>query len=184
MLGDNGAGKSSFLRSLALALLGPTEALAARQDWNTWLRSREDSGFVHIAVVPDTEYDLFSGKGRTGHAKVLSAAVRLDRDEDAPLARGRVEQAPYAFAGAAGAPYMGNRRGMVLCCLRAVSTFHRWGQGGGANLPVESKTWRPHIVVWGKRRAYRRPLLASRVELQKARTLAGRRTPTTAQTVY
>jgi hypothetical protein len=79
VLGDNGAGKSSFLRSLALALLGPTEALAARQDWNTWLRTGEDSGFVDIAIVPDAKYDSFSGPGRASYSRVLIAAVGLDR---------------------------------------------------------------------------------------------------------
>lgn len=82
ILGDNGSGKSSFLRSLALALVGPKEALAARQDWNTWLRSREVFGFIRVDIVPNAEYDCFSGKGRTGKANVLSAAVRLDRLEE------------------------------------------------------------------------------------------------------
>ncbi|HXM43174.1 MAG TPA: AAA family ATPase [Bryobacteraceae bacterium] len=82
ILGDNGAGKSSFLRSLALALLGPKEALAARQDWNAWLRSGEDRGWVRVDVAPDTEYDSFSGRGRIGYARVLRAGLRLDRDED------------------------------------------------------------------------------------------------------
>jgi len=79
ILGDNGSGKSSFLRSVALVLVGPKEARAARQDWSTWLRSGEALGFVRIDIVPNGEYDLFSGKGRTGKANVLSAAVRLDR---------------------------------------------------------------------------------------------------------
>jgi hypothetical protein len=85
VLGDNGAGKSSFLRSLALALLGPTEALAARQDWNTWLRSSKGHGFVHVAIDPDAEFDSFSGKGRIGQVKLLSAAVALDRVEEPAL---------------------------------------------------------------------------------------------------
>lgn len=81
ILGDNGAGKSSFLRSLSLVLLGPKEALAARQDWNTWLRTGEDSGNVDIAIVPDAKHDLFTGKGRTSYSKALIAAVGLDRVE-------------------------------------------------------------------------------------------------------
>ncbi|MBZ5619486.1 MAG: AAA family ATPase [Acidobacteriia bacterium] len=85
ILGDNGSGKSSFLRSVALALVGPKEAVAARQDWNTWLRSGEDSGFVRIDLVPDIEYDSFSGRGRTGNTNVLSASVRLDRVEESGL---------------------------------------------------------------------------------------------------
>jgi recombinational DNA repair ATPase RecF len=82
ILGDNGAGKSSFLRSLALALIGPKEARAARQDWNAWLRSGEDYGFVRIDLFRDDNYDSFSGRGATGNAKFVSAAVRLDRLEE------------------------------------------------------------------------------------------------------
>ncbi|MGC9949577.1 MAG: ATP-binding protein [Bryobacteraceae bacterium] len=83
ILGDNGSGKSSFLRSLALALLGPREALAARQDWNTWLRTGKDSGSVRITLVRDAEYDSFSGAGGTRRATALSVAVKLDRDDEA-----------------------------------------------------------------------------------------------------
>jgi predicted ATPase len=82
ILGDNGTGKSSFLRSVALALVGPKEAPAARQDWNAWLRSGKDSGLVRIDIVRDGEYDSFSGRGNTGSARVLSAAIRLDRTEE------------------------------------------------------------------------------------------------------
>jgi predicted ATPase len=81
ILGDNGSGKSSFLRSVALALVGPKEARAARQDWNAWLRSGKDFGFVRI-IIPDVKYDSFSGSGRTGRTTVVSASVRLDRLEE------------------------------------------------------------------------------------------------------
>jgi len=59
VLGDNGAGKSSFLRSVALALAGPLEAFALRQDWNDWLRRGAESGSVVLTAVPDPEYDSF-----------------------------------------------------------------------------------------------------------------------------
>lgn len=82
VLGDNGAGKSSFLRSLALALVGPEEARAAWQDWSVWLRSGEDFGFVRIDLARNGKYDLFSGSGSTGKAyRFLRAGVRLDRVE-------------------------------------------------------------------------------------------------------
>ena len=39
ILGDNGAGKSSFLRSIALALVGPMAAAGLRQSWISTLVS-------------------------------------------------------------------------------------------------------------------------------------------------
>lgn len=72
ILGDNGSGKSSFLRAISLALIGPREAVAARQDWSTWLRSGRDEAQVRIEIVPDEEYDSMPG------AK-LAAAVKIAR---------------------------------------------------------------------------------------------------------
>src|SRR5580698_416802 len=79
ILGDNGSGKSSFLRSLALALIGPREAAAARQDWNAWLRSGKARGFAMVDVVRDAAMDAYSGRGSVGKRKRLNAAVELAR---------------------------------------------------------------------------------------------------------
>lgn len=82
ILGDNGAGKSSFLRALALCLIGPKEAVAARQDWNAWLRSGSDDGSVFVSLGRDAQFDHFSGKGNTGNRQTVSAEVRLSRSKD------------------------------------------------------------------------------------------------------
>jgi predicted ATPase len=81
ILGDNGSGKSSFLRSLALALVGPEEARAAGQHWNAWLRSGEDAGSVRVTIVRDVD-DKFSGSGATGSSKLLRAGIRLAKMEE------------------------------------------------------------------------------------------------------
>jgi hypothetical protein len=95
VLGDNGSGKSSFLRALALALVGPKEAQAARQDWNGWLRTKASSGLTRIDLVPDAKYDSFSGKGRIGASHVVAAMVRLTRskeqDELVDLVKGTIK---------------------------------------------------------------------------------------------
>jgi hypothetical protein len=51
ILGDNGAGKSSFLRAIALALVGPWEAPGLRQSWNEWIRTGTDEARIEITVV-------------------------------------------------------------------------------------------------------------------------------------
>jgi predicted ATPase len=50
ILGDNGAGKSSFLRSIALALVGPTEAAGLRQSWTEWLRTGADKATIDLSI--------------------------------------------------------------------------------------------------------------------------------------
>lgn len=37
LLGDNGSGKTTVVRALALALMGKANALATRQGWGSWL---------------------------------------------------------------------------------------------------------------------------------------------------
>jgi hypothetical protein len=98
VLGDNGSGKSSFLRALALALVGPKEAQAARQDWSAWLRTKAPRGFIRIDLVRDPTYDSFSGKGRIGDAKSVAAVVRLMRSKEpdgaVELTGGKTKQLP------------------------------------------------------------------------------------------
>ena len=52
ILGDNGSGKSSFLRSIALALVGPTEAVGLRQSWDEWIRTGSDEATIDLVIVP------------------------------------------------------------------------------------------------------------------------------------
>ncbi|NOK32727.1 hypothetical protein D7W79_10785 [Corallococcus exercitus] len=59
VIGDNGAGKSSFLRAVALALVGPNEAIALRQDWSEWLSVGAGHGSVRLKLVGDERYDKF-----------------------------------------------------------------------------------------------------------------------------
>lgn len=63
IIGDNGAGKSTFLRAIALALVGPTGAAALRQDFEEWLRASKSKGSIVALVVGDENYDKFPGGG-------------------------------------------------------------------------------------------------------------------------
>lgn len=63
ILGSNGAGKSSVIRSLALALAGPKEAVALRQNWNTWTRYGAQDSSIRL-VVDCGSVDIFTGTGR------------------------------------------------------------------------------------------------------------------------
>jgi hypothetical protein len=78
VLGDNGAGKSTVLKAIAIALLGPREAYGLRQDWEKWVRSGARSGAVSLTIDWDSDYDWFSGKGNTpSPGKTLPLGVSL-----------------------------------------------------------------------------------------------------------
>jgi energy-coupling factor transporter ATP-binding protein EcfA2 len=51
ILGDNGSGKSTFLRAIAMAFIASGERAALRQSWEDWLRSGCDEGLVHVRFI-------------------------------------------------------------------------------------------------------------------------------------
>ena len=65
ILGDNGSGKSSVIRALALALIGPTDAAATRQNWLDWIRVDADSGRIEVGVTQDAHFDRWARSGQT-----------------------------------------------------------------------------------------------------------------------
>ena len=76
-LGDNGAGKSTVVRSLALALMGPVNAYAARQDWARWVPVAAGAG--QVAVTLDAHpSDTWKTPGtQRKQAIVAKARVRI-----------------------------------------------------------------------------------------------------------
>ena len=65
LLGDNGSGKSSVIRSIALALAGPDEAAALRQNWDDWLRKDKASASIQVYIDHDEKFDKVTGRGRS-----------------------------------------------------------------------------------------------------------------------
>ncbi|WP_412563275.1 AAA family ATPase [Thalassobius sp. MITS945101] len=63
ILGSNGSGKSSIIRSLALAFTGHKEAAALRQNWNTWKRDGTTDASIHLQFQVD-DCDIFEKRGR------------------------------------------------------------------------------------------------------------------------
>jgi predicted ATPase len=60
ILGDNGAGKSSLLKAIALALVGPENAKALRLPWENWVRKGEARSEIRLHVEWDEEFDQVS----------------------------------------------------------------------------------------------------------------------------
>jgi hypothetical protein len=62
--GDNGAGKTAFLRAIALALLGPDQARGLVQDFTGWTQTGALRGTISVEVKPNHDYDTTK---RGGH---------------------------------------------------------------------------------------------------------------------
>ena len=70
LVGDNGSGKTSILRGLALALIGVKDAQGLRQDWGTWLRGSETTAEVELCL------HRTSGTAASGR-RLASRSVKL-----------------------------------------------------------------------------------------------------------
>ena len=64
LVGVNGSGKTTILRSIALALLGRRETDALAEDWRRWLPSDAPSGQIEVSLSEDK---LSEGKEVTLH---------------------------------------------------------------------------------------------------------------------
>lgn len=73
ILGDNGSGKSSVVRALAVVLMGAVNAHASRQDWANWLRDGEDAASIDIMLAHHGG-DTWTGKGNTAKKPFLARA--------------------------------------------------------------------------------------------------------------
>lgn len=81
IIGDNGAGKSTFLRSVALALVGPQEAFALRQNWEDWLTRGKPTGHIRLSIHWNNRLDQFSGRGNIPSSRLLPLQLSFVREE-------------------------------------------------------------------------------------------------------
>jgi AAA15 family ATPase/GTPase len=62
LIGDNGAGKSTIIRSMALVLVGEIQAEGLRQNWGDWLNEKSYDGKIKLDLLTDHEFDSFLDK--------------------------------------------------------------------------------------------------------------------------
>lgn len=77
LIGDNGSGKSTIVRSVALALLDYEDINATRQSWDDWLKKGQQSGNITLDVLPQKGYDSES-------QEVVTNKVSLKKDTNKP----------------------------------------------------------------------------------------------------
>jgi energy-coupling factor transporter ATP-binding protein EcfA2 len=82
IIGDNGSGKSSVLRSIALALIGDSAAEALQQDWNTYLRYKAPRGVIKVDLLRDTTCDRFTGDRFSSADERWAASIGLIQESN------------------------------------------------------------------------------------------------------
>lgn len=90
-LGGNASGKSTLLKSIALALLGPDggrELLGSPTSWLGWLRKDERKAEVKATVLWDSAVDRFRRTGANpGPSFEAGVRIGLDQGADIPTLR-------------------------------------------------------------------------------------------------
>ncbi|HEX5784384.1 MAG TPA: AAA family ATPase [Burkholderiaceae bacterium] len=74
--GDNGSGKSSLLKAVAVALTGKETARALQPSFHRWVREGSAQGQIELTVVPEKGLDEFRVQGSTPY-KPFPATVVL-----------------------------------------------------------------------------------------------------------
>lgn len=75
ILGDNGAGKSTFIKALSLLFVGPADAARTQVDLTKWIRPEGKDGSI-TARIRHGDKDQWSGKGNTS-PNALSIELRI-----------------------------------------------------------------------------------------------------------
>ena len=84
ILGDNGAGKSTVVRALALALMGQSNAHATREDWSRWITDGEKSGLIDVRLRHHDEDEWIGQEGRGDRAIHAEAKIHTNSGSDQP----------------------------------------------------------------------------------------------------
>ncbi len=116
ILGDNGSGKSTIVRALALAFIGPENAMATRQDWSKWLSNGKKSGHISSTLKQHRKEDRWSGRGRT-------SAEYIDVETTFKKETGNQDRVRVAFYGNHGDRTIWNGSGWFSASFGAFRRF-------------------------------------------------------------
>ncbi len=78
-VGGNASGKSTLLKGIALALMGPGQGRRLMESTQGWIRGKEKSAKVETDIVTDVDHDHFAGAGNRPKEH-FNASVRWTLD--------------------------------------------------------------------------------------------------------
>jgi predicted ATPase len=81
LIGDNGAGKSTIIRSVALALIGCDEITAIKPNWNNWLQWKANQGDIELVLEKNIEFDLLNSPNNPSVSNEINCSIILNRQE-------------------------------------------------------------------------------------------------------
>jgi len=79
LIGDNGTGKSTIVRSIALALIGPEEIIAVRPNWDEWLSMNKTEGSIELTLLPNLDFDKSSYQAN--NTERIKNIIKLNRNK-------------------------------------------------------------------------------------------------------
>ncbi|MTI12226.1 AAA family ATPase [Sansalvadorimonas verongulae] len=79
LLGRNGSGKSTFIKSAAVALIGPSEAQKSRTTFTDWIKKGEENSFIRVEIMQDPDNDFWAVKGRQNKSNI-SYSIKVSND--------------------------------------------------------------------------------------------------------
>ncbi len=77
LLGDNGAGKTSVIRAIALGLIGPNDYKALRLNLREWISSGQNKSEIGLCLTRDYLYDQAVGSGKGAQKKPFWAILEI-----------------------------------------------------------------------------------------------------------
>ncbi len=91
LIGDNGAGKSSIVRAIAIGLIGPRDAQALRLPFINWIRKNEEESSISLQIQRDNNFDGYSGQ-KPPLKKTFDATVKLSKEINSSFEIARIER--------------------------------------------------------------------------------------------
>ena len=91
LIGDNGAGKSSIVKAIALALIGPRDAQALRLPLINWIQKDKEEASISLIIERDQSHDGYAGQKRP-LVRPFEAAIKINKEQSAGFDIGRIDK--------------------------------------------------------------------------------------------